>query len=71
MPSMPAPDARTTGAVVLATTGPGAEVRTDGSRAYDPLAAIGFRHARVIHSIVECVRGSMLTDGTENFGSTL
>ena len=34
---------------------------TDGSRGYDPLEALGFRHARVIHSVGEYVRGHVST----------
>ena len=39
--------------MVAATTRQGAEVYTDGSRIYDPLAAMGFNHARVIHGLGE------------------
>ena len=58
-------------AMVAATTKPGAEVYTDGSRVFDPLAAMGFKHARVIHSIGEYVRGSVSTNGVENYWSLL
>ena len=54
-----------------ATTRQGAEVYTDGSSVYDPLAAMGFKHARVIHSIGEHVRGSVSTNGVENYWSLL
>ena len=53
-------------AMVAATTRQGAEVYTDGSRIYDPLAAMGFNHARVIHGLGEYVRGSVSTNGVEN-----
>ena len=58
-------------AMVAATTKTGAEVYTDGSRVYDPLAAMGFRHGRVIHSVGEYVRGSVSTNGVENYWSLL
>ena len=58
-------------AMVAATTRPGADVFTDGSRFYDPLAAMGFRHARVIHSVGEYVRGNVSTNGVENYWSLL
>ena len=58
-------------AMVAASTRPGADVFTDGSRVYDPLTAMGFRHARVIHSIGEYVRGSVSTNGVENYWSLL
>ena len=43
----------------------------DGSSVYDPLAAMGFRHARVMHSVGEYVRGSVSTNGIENYWSHL
>ena len=58
-------------AMVAATTRQGAEVYTDGSRIYDPLAAMGFNHARVIHGLGEYVRGSVSTNGVENYWSLL
>ena len=58
-------------AMVAATTKPGATVFTDGSGVYDPLAAMGFRHARVMHSVGEYVRGSVSTNGVENYWSLL
>ena len=58
-------------AMVAATTRPGADVFTDGSRVYDPLEALGFRHARVIHSVGEYVRGHVSTNGVENYWSLL
>ena len=58
-------------AMVAATTHQGAEVYTDGSRVYDPLTAMGFKHARVIHSVGEYVRGSVSTNGVENYWSLL
>ena len=58
-------------AMVAATTRPGADVFTDGSRVYDPLEAMGFRHARVIHSVGEYVRGHVSTNGVENYWSLL
>ena len=58
-------------AMVSATTQPGADVFTDGSRVYDPLEAMGFRHARVMHSIGEYVRGAVSTNGVENYWSHL
>ena len=58
-------------AMVAATTRQGAEVYTDGSRIYDPLAAMGFNHARVIHRLGEYVRGSVSTNGVENYWSLL
>ena len=58
-------------AMVAATTRPGADVFTDGSSVYDPLEALGFRHARVMHSVGEYVRGSVSTNGIENYWSLL
>ena len=58
-------------AMVAATTRQGAEVYTDGSRIYDLLAAMGFNHARVIHGLGEYVRGSVSTNGVENYWSLL
>ena len=58
-------------AMVAATTRQGAEVYTDGSRIYYPLAAMGFNHARVIHGLGEYVRGSVSTNGVENYWSLL
>ena len=48
-------------AMVAATTRQGAEVYTDGSRIYDPLAAMGFNHARGIHGLGEYVRAPTTT----------
>ena len=56
---------------VAKTTAPGAVVFTDGDRAYDPLKAMGFKHARVMHSVGEYVRGSVSTNGIENYWSLL
>ena len=58
-------------AMAAATTNAGADVYTDGSRVYAPLTAMGFKHARVIHSIGEYVRGSVSTNGIENYWSLL
>ena len=58
-------------AMVSATTEAGAEVFTDGSSVYDPLEALGFRHARVMHSVGEYVRGPVSTNGVENYWSLL
>ena len=51
-----------------ATTRQGAEVYTDGSSVYDPLAAMGFKHARVIHSIGEHIRLFAFEVGVEVVG---
>lgn len=58
-------------AMVAATTATGAEIYTDGSPVYDHLAALGFAHAKVMHSIGEYVRGSVSTNGVENYWSLL
>ncbi len=48
------------------------EVHTDGSPVYDGLAALGYGHERVIHSINEYVRSDgVTTNAVENFWSLL
>ena len=64
-------DAATLTGEVQATTVPKATIYTDGSRGYDHLAALGFTHARVMHSVGEYVRGSVSTNGIENYWSLL
>ena len=63
--------AGTATAMAAATTRCGADVFTDGSRVYDPLEAMGLRHAKVIHSAGEYVRGPVWTNGVENCWSLL
>ena len=58
-------------AMVAVVAKPGAEVHTDGSSVYDTLAAMGFDHQRVIHSVGEYVRDGVHTNGVENFWSGL
>ena len=45
----------------------GATIHTDGSNIYDTLAAMGFTHHKVIHSVGEYVRDGIHTNGVENF----
>ena len=57
--------------VVAETTRPGADVFTDSNRDYDPLTRMGYRHARVMHSVGEYVCGEVSTNGIENYWSHL
>jgi transposase-like protein len=57
--------------MVADTVRPGSTVFTDGDRGYDPLKAMGFLHAKVLHSVGEYVRGPVSTNGIENYWSHL
>ena len=64
--------AATATAMVEAVAKPGAEVHTDGSRVYDELAARGFDHHTVIHSVGQYVTpDGVTTNAVENFWSLL
>ena len=63
--------AETLTGIVESVATPGAAVFTDGNRSYDPLAGMGFKHSRVMHSAGEYVRGRVSTNGIENYWSLL
>ena len=56
---------------VAAVTAPGAEVRTDGAQACEPLSRLGYKHESVSHSAGEYARGKVHTNGIESFWSML
>ena len=58
-------DKRTLHGFIRSHVAPGAEVYTDGARAYRSMK--GYRHAAVNHSGGEYVRGSVHTNGIESF----
>lgn len=67
---------RNVGAVTLKkairnTVAPGAMLHTDGLPAYTALTREGYQHASVNHAAEEYVRGSVHTNGIENFWSLL
>ncbi len=63
--------ATTLGAFVRAHANPGATVVTDTHGGYVGLAAAGFNHVRINHSVGEYVRDMAHTNGIESFWSLL
>ena len=58
-------------APIIDVTEPGAQVFTDGSKRYNDLERLGYRHQAVAHTAGEYVRGDVSTNGVENYWSHL